>query len=370
MISDCVAPPDPAATPTPAPATPAATPIEYAKTTGGVTRRQMNLLLLFVALDSLLFAAFVCLPAATPFVKGMWADYQKRQEDQRRAAVVQAKLNACLAHAAPADRVLYVEEAAGADRMLSTNAGATQLSREIGSRMRNAVFLDEHALRALRACDWQPPARAETAAEAIAWRNALGNTRPSIGDGETTLFLHEMKTPSGQQRLVVVAFTASQYIQDVEPKKEPHRHYELETIRTFAAHVLDPQQPGARDRHTRMIIEDPKPSRTQFLAIFATDDDPKPVVDHRPGQRWRIFAGQADPADPTHLTIGYEIDGKQGVIDGRLNDADRLMLAPRTGRLTSWTGGSEYQWDLTAAAPPAPATGPVIPPLVIPAASR
>src|SRR6266567_3211264 len=119
MISERVALPDPL--PVDEPAAPAlvATELHYAKTTGGVSRRQMNLLLLFVVIDTLLFAGFVCLPSASPFLKGMWADYQKRREDQRRAAAVQVKLSACLAHTAPADQVLYVEEPVGANRLLA-----------------------------------------------------------------------------------------------------------------------------------------------------------------------------------------------------------------------------------------------------------
>jgi hypothetical protein len=355
MISDRVAPPDPVAAPAPASVAPAAPQIEYAKTSGGVSRRQMNLLLLFIVIDTLLFAAFVCLPTASPYLKSMWADYQKRREDQRHAAVVQAKLNACLAHTAPADQALYIEEPVGANRLLAADAAAVLLPRELGSRRSDGVTLDSMANTALRASAWQPPARAETAAEVLAWRNVLPTPYPAIGEGETTLFLHQMKTPSGGQRLVIISFAATQYITDLEPKKAPHRHYEVETIRTFKATVLDPQRPGLDASQTRMVVNDPAAARTQLLAVFAAGDDPHPVVDLRTVGRWRIFAGQADPADPTHLTIGYEIDGQAAVMDGWLNDGDRLMLTPRVGRMVAWTSGFEYEWDLTAGAPQPPA---------------
>jgi len=62
--------------------------------------------------------------------------------------------------------------------------------------------------------------------------------------------------------------------------------------------------------------------------------------------QWRIFAGQADKGDRSHLTIAYDIDGRPGVIDGRLTDGDRLMLTPRAGRLGGWRSGEEYTWEM------------------------
>jgi hypothetical protein len=35
-------------------------------------------------------------------------------------------------------------------------------------------------------------------------------------------------------------------------------------------------------------------------------------------KEFRLYAGRADPADPSHFTIAYEIDGKPGTIDGYL----------------------------------------------------
>ena len=50
MISDRVALPDPVVAAQPAPNSPAVPELQYAKTPSGVTRRQMNLLLLFVVI--------------------------------------------------------------------------------------------------------------------------------------------------------------------------------------------------------------------------------------------------------------------------------------------------------------------------------
>jgi hypothetical protein len=43
----------------------------------------------------------------------------------------------------------------------------------------------------------------------------------------------------------------------------------------------------------------------------------------------RIFAGQADPLDPAHFTIRYQMWGQDDVLDGRLQDDDQIVLTPR-----------------------------------------
>jgi len=44
---------------------------------------------------------------------------------------------------------------------------------------------------------------------------------------------------------------------------------------------------------------------------------------------FRIFAGQPDPADSRHFTIRYELDGKSNTIDGWLMPDDTVQLQPR-----------------------------------------
>jgi hypothetical protein len=45
----------------------------------------------------------------------------------------------------------------------------------------------------------------------------------------------------------------------------------------------------------------------------------------------QVLAGQSDPADPAHFTIAYTVEGKPGIIDGRLGDDDTVTLKVRTG---------------------------------------
>jgi hypothetical protein len=72
-------------------------------------------------------------------------------------------------------------------------------------------------------------------------------------------------------------------------------------------------------------------------------------LDIAPGNRLRVLGGQPDPADASHWTIPYELDGKPGVIDGWLKD-DAIVLRPRDGRMLPSAGTP--QWELRPSAQP------------------
>ena len=45
----------------------------------------------------------------------------------------------------------------------------------------------------------------------------------------------------------------------------------------------------------------------------------------------RFYAGQADPADPSHFTICYAIGGHPGTLDGWLQADDKVRIQIRDG---------------------------------------
>jgi len=45
----------------------------------------------------------------------------------------------------------------------------------------------------------------------------------------------------------------------------------------------------------------------------------------------RFYAGQHDPADTSRFTVGYEMGGQAGTIDGWLMDNDTVKLQVRDG---------------------------------------
>jgi hypothetical protein len=85
---------------------------------------------------------------------------------------------------------------------------------------------------------------------------------------------------------------------------------------------------------------------------------PTPV---QPPEVMRFLASRPDPKDPSHFTIDYVLDGQPGVIDGWLQDDNRVRIEPRQGakRLGGIDGrGGEEYWDPYATTPAAPATAP------------
>ena len=73
------------------------------------------------------------------------------------------------------------------------------------------------------------------------------------------------------------------------------------------------------------------------------------TVQFKPKEILRVFAGQPDSNDRSHFTINYDLDGKPGIIDGRLNNDDTLTLRPRQGRtLYQNETGTEIIWDAKA----------------------
>ena len=54
----------------------------------------------------------------------------------------------------------------------------------------------------------------------------------------------------------------------------------------------------------------------------------------------RIYAGQADPADRTHLTFEYQLNGKSDIVDVRLADDESIQATPRSQLLERGWGSA------------------------------
>jgi hypothetical protein len=63
--------------------------------------------------------------------------------------------------------------------------------------------------------------------------------------------------------------------------------------------------------------------------------------------RLKVFSGQVDPSDDSRFTIGFEVNGEGGVIDGQLLDGDLVTLKPREGVLVRDVGETLFNaWRL------------------------
>lgn len=178
------------------------------------------------------------------------------------------------------------------------------------------------------------------------------------------VFLHELTTPSGMRRIVVVHYLP-QYIDG-----------QFNPQAGLIAHIFEP---GGYFSRPRLIGE----SRSKLLvsadlpdaAVDAAGDGAAerqdaagqdlqfmpPVLRQaldpaRHGPRVRWYAGQPDLDDLTHFTIGFEFDGREGMIDGFLTDDARhvrMQTRPDEPRVEASPGGLQvgFQLNLPGALP-------------------
>jgi hypothetical protein len=166
---------------------------------------------------------------------------------------------------APADQVVY-ERGPGAAALLATS----------------------HEYLALASPSNQPAPVGREPACLTSYQQGVGT--PSPGGG--VLFMHTLRVPSGADRLVIVR---SNFSHDTPPMFI--HGFDLEVSLTELA-----------------TWKSPPKDVTGAMAI----DVMSSILQAPP--RMRIFAGQPDPADPTHFTIRYEFNGKRFIADGRVKE--------------------------------------------------
>jgi hypothetical protein len=118
------------------------------------------------------------------------------------------------------------------------------------------------------------------------------------------VFLHERTMPSGRRRIVIVFPNVGPPIGNVF--RGAGRIVEFQSHTAVPATLL----PGSELR----------PLGKSRLCLILQPDD---VL--------RLFWGQPDPRQSDHFTIGYELNGAVGTIDGRLKDDGQLDLSVRDG---------------------------------------
>jgi len=174
----------------------------------------------------------------------------------------------CLTFDPPADRIVYEDDPAKAQAMLSE---------------RDYFFPAAPGKKPVAALYWPRVYRD--------WPEA---SRYHLWSTPALLFMHEMKTPAGERVLVyVVAEYDTKFgdsllvrVQAVDPatwKKASSPSHGLVTRMVKPSADREPYQPN----------------RTCYV---------------------RVYAGRVDPADPSHFSIPYEGSGHRGVMEGRLRD--------------------------------------------------
>ncbi len=123
---------------------------------------------------------------------------------------------------------------------------------------------------------------------------------PGVGIRWTmpAIFLHEMRQPDGQSRLVIID------VPRFEGAKTVHA-----AIYNLRAETLIPTA----------FMSQSKSSGLLELPIDIPAD----------GRRIKFFEGHLDPHDPSHLTFDFEIDGARHTCDCWLNNGGQLIASRR-----------------------------------------
>jgi hypothetical protein len=179
----------------------------------------------------------------------------------------------CASYSAPPSQVVYEEDPRRSGALRESDTGVHGLP----------LLHAEDGAAAVRSCStWERYAKL---------RGLFVDER--FRDG-ATLFLHRLRAPSGQQRIVYLGY-----------------HYDsLHAGRYAVIHPYgwDGEPPASRTQQTSAVSD-----RTidLFERYFPT---------HTHARDFRFYAGQPDPKDRSHFTVEYEWAGRRGWIHGWLRD--------------------------------------------------
>jgi hypothetical protein len=312
-----------------------------------VSVRGFRLFLALTLLNTTLLASSVLGPQLFPFLRTSWtqwrADRKQRQADAQVRQALLASRQQCLTHAFAAGAVVYDEDPVESLRLMRD--GSAQFAR--------AMRPPDQA-----PAGWVPPVMAAPPAYLQSWQRMPGSV-----PGGCVLFLHERATPGGASYLVCVQLNDRfefDHLNDNDPQTRQYRTTFRQAKTRRIGVVAWPVGPaadfdfrkGAAGIMTREYrLQLPDTFQRPVARRLNTPEGLRAIPPTDYGNVLRIFGGQPDPGDPSKFSIAYQIDGREGVLQGRLKD-DAVELLPREG---AWTfdNGEILRLDVGPATQPA-----------------
>jgi hypothetical protein len=194
--------------------------------------------------------------------------------------------------------------------------------------------------------EWQAPVHIDAPSS---WNEVLSNGgRNAITSPTIVLFLHERTVPDGSKRLVIVQLDARQAFQR-NAGGGPDRVITFRRLLVSSTKLVDPAEGLVAATIEKGVELRLTPDETTVTR------HPDGSYDVKRGAALTLFAGQPDPADPSHLTLDYEIDWKPGSIDIWVGDRD-IRVKPRQG-IPRFENGREA-WELGISPATVPVAGP------------
>ena len=353
--------PDPHEKPRPAPR------LDYDPSHGAYSStRRFRLLMGLTLLNTLMIAGLGVGPHVAPFAREKWQQYQAARAQERERQRIASFVRQCLAHAEPADKVVYEEDPAEAAKLAAVPNGAYMpvlqgYDAPARARSRRRGAEEFNGLPG-----YQPPVRAAVPDYVDSFldfavvsggggggggglfggpvsyqaNRLFGGPGPGGPAEPALLFLHERTTPGGQRLLVEVWLEPGYEIGSNHQTTDEGTFeiYGMKKRRRLAARAWTippaPAQPEEVHAWTMLLalpdVDVPELAQVRLAAQSDPAGAPTPPAPINYGNKLRVFAGQPDAADASRFTIDYQLDGKRGTIDGQARD-EEIVLRPREG---------------------------------------
>ncbi|HEV8293289.1 MAG TPA: hypothetical protein VGP94_15240 [Tepidisphaeraceae bacterium] len=312
-------------------------PIQYARATAPVTRRQFRFLLFLTLLNTILLAAFVCGPTLSQYTRSTWQQYQTRQKIRQQQKAQDALLQQAAQYTAPPDQIVYEENPLDAAALLNPSGSSTMPS---GS---SYIPINRSRL------PWQPPVALADPPIVTQLRAVL----PGRSGVYATLLLHTLKKKNSQQRLVWVIVQGEQQNMGVKDYFAPGdlnrtlKQLSFKTRRMISAMIVesDNQQPmPTLHTSTQNLVPEMLDMESTVTWKDASTDS-MPTIE--PKGVLRFYAAQIDPNNPSHFTIDYVYRGDRNTIDVNLEDDDSFVFSPRAGMMARDQGQTQIWYPFT-----------------------
>ena len=325
---------------------PAATDLQYERGAAGtVSVRGFRLLVALTLVNTVLLGSMVLGPQLFPFARQQLQQWKDARAARRQLQSDLAARQKCQDHLEPASKVVYEEDPREALKLIKASPRDYERAQSQGGDSPPG---------------WQPAVRLATPDHYEQFRKAVYG-RPSPMHYSALAFLHERTTPAGERFVVAVSLQSDvgfsrRPVFEAGPSTKPIQlNFSQRKQRMLVAEswpLGNKNAPPAEARQKVRLLRVPlslPDNEDRIVARLKPDAPLESLPPPDPGNRLRLFAGQPDPADPSHFTIGYDLDGRPGVIDGWLRD-EGIELRPREGQSVYEDGGGA--WRLPAAQAP------------------
>jgi hypothetical protein len=310
------------------------------------SRRQFRWLMLLVLINLAITVQTSYWPSLSKSITEQWGKYR---ESRRVRALQQQVTN----WAEPANKVVWDENPETAAALLATPG--------YGGIRIDGMGIERYPLLS----NWPPGARAQVPKVIdqfyrdrfnLTYHHAFPDLsgEEAIDPDEVALVLmHGFKTPAGEDRLVYVYVRGKLRLNNAKLPEGDSGRMETQprnprSDRPFSSTVEKELRlkgfscrwppdgqvivASPADRATLLIRPEDKVWQLPWTWTPAMPGKAEEIR-LTGGGHYRFYAGQPDPADPSHFTIPYDLDGKRGVIHGRVKASGALELKPDGGRL-------------------------------------